>query len=145
MRSWNWEAGLNVQGTDGRYQPANPEFRITEDGAEATGTAHKLIVSGNIAEDAPVPVVTPDGAEIISRPLGFGNFDPITGHANRFLPISSTHPGSLVASNVIVFSNCFGWDHGFAVAIGITKAGHVPGHPVVPGATAPTGSLLPFV
>jgi Bacterial TSP3 repeat len=98
-------AGLNVPGPDGQYHPASPIFQITERGAEATNTLHRLLLAPNIAMDGAIRISS-QGVEVASHPLGLGYFDPVSRESVVLARITDAL-GWLVASNVVVYSNCF--------------------------------------
>ncbi len=99
-------AGLNVTNSAGQFISANPSFTITPTGAEAQGTAHKVVVPGDIGTGAGVKVTTPGGEELVFQPLAIDYFDPVDGQG-VLLDVVTNAVGWLVASNEIVFSNCF--------------------------------------
>ena len=98
--------GLNVANANGQFVSANPSFTITPTGAAATGTAHQVIVPGDIGSGEGVRVVMPGGKELVFQPLAIDYFDPVDGQG-VLLDVVTNAVGWLVASNEIVFSNCF--------------------------------------
>ncbi|MCX6902616.1 MAG: hypothetical protein NTW03_03900, partial [Verrucomicrobia bacterium] len=99
-------SGLNARDASGNFVPAHPEFTLTADGAEAQGTGHKIRLYGDIGQDGAVEVTTPEGIVLRSHPLSIGYYDPTDGRS-VVLAIATNAGGWLVASNEIVFSNCF--------------------------------------
>ena len=99
-------SGLNARDASGNFVPAHPEFTFTADGAEARGTAHFVSLASDIGRDGSVQVTTPDGVVLRSHPLSIGYYDPTDGRS-VVLAIATNAGGWLVASNEIVYSNCF--------------------------------------
>ncbi len=99
-------AGLNITNASGQFVSANPSFTITPTGAEARGAAHQVIVPGDIGSGEGVRVVMPGGEELVFQPLAIDYFDPVDGQG-VLLDVVTNAVGWLVASNEIVFSNCF--------------------------------------
>ncbi len=98
--------GLNIAGPDGQYRPADPSFAITGTGAEATGTAHHVQLPVNINTIGGIKASFPDGTLLESHPLCFGYYDPVDG-SSLVLGNIRNAIGWLVASNQVVYSNCF--------------------------------------
>ncbi len=98
--------GLNVAGPDGQYRPADSSFAVTGAGAEATGTAHHLELPVNINTIGGIKASFPDGTILESHPLCFGYYDPVDG-SSLVLGNIRDAIGWLVASNQVVYSNCF--------------------------------------
>jgi len=99
-------AGLNVRNQRGEFQPADTSFAITATGAEATRAAHQIIVPGDIGSGEGVTVVTPQGQVLGFQPVAVNYFDPVDGSSVLLDSITSA-VGWLVASNEIIYSNCF--------------------------------------
>ena len=99
-------AGLNVLDTKGQFIAANPSFTITATGAEASGAAHQVIVPGDIGRGEGVRIITPKGEALVFQPLAVDYFDPVDGRG-VLLDTVTNAIGWLVASNEIIFSNCF--------------------------------------
>jgi hypothetical protein len=96
--------GINVRRADGSFVAADPSFALTQTGAEANGAMHKIAVPGNITEG--ITVTQPNGELLTLKPLGVDFYDPVDGRSVLLDTISNA-TGWLVASNEIVFSNCF--------------------------------------
>jgi len=99
-------AGLNVKNGQGQFVPADASFVITATGAESTGAAHQVVVPGDIGSGQGVRIITPQGEELVFQPLAVDYFDPVDGRG-VLLDVVTNAVGWLVASNEIVFSNCF--------------------------------------
>jgi hypothetical protein len=98
-------AGLNRKDATGRWVPADPSFEITERGAEARFTAHRVLLAPDIASPGAVQVEK-DGVALHCHPLCIGYYDPVDGRSVALAEITNA-VGWIVASNVVVFSNCF--------------------------------------
>ena len=98
-------SGLNRQDATGRWQPVNPAFAITDRGAEATSTVHRVLLAPDINSAGAVRIEK-DGVRLQLHPLCIGYYDPTDGRSVALAEL--THAvGRLVASNVVVYSNCF--------------------------------------
>jgi hypothetical protein len=99
-------AGLNVRTSQGDFRPSNPAFSITAAGAQVTGAAHQVSVPGDIGAGEGVKIVTPKGQALGFQPVAVNYFDPTDG-TSVLLDSVTNATGWLVASNEIIFSNCF--------------------------------------
>jgi hypothetical protein len=97
--------GLNALGPDGIYHPAQCAFALTERGAEAQGTQHKLQIASDIYTAGAIQVLA-GGQNLMFSPCAIGYSDPVNG-AFVLLAAITNSIGWLTASNEVVFSNCF--------------------------------------
>ncbi len=97
--------GLNITNSSGQFVPANPSFVLTNGGAEANHTGHRLAVPGDLWLGDGIKVTKPDGAQVVFQPLGIDYYDPTDGRS-VLLDAVTNAVGWLTASNEIVFSNC---------------------------------------
>jgi hypothetical protein len=98
-------AGLNRKDASGRWVPADASFEITDRGAEARWAAHRVLLAPDIASPGAVQVEK-DGVTLHCHPLCVGYYDPVDGRSVALAEITNA-VGWIVASNVVVYSNCF--------------------------------------
>jgi len=97
--------GLNYQDpTTGQWVPSQEEIEVLPNGtAAATQGQHKVYFPGNIYQGE-IELVTPDGIQLQSRPMGISYDD---GAKNVFIAILTNSIGQLVSSNQIIYPNAF--------------------------------------
>lgn len=98
--------GLNHQDRTGAFQTSSPNFEITPNGAEARQGQHQVFLGPDISSIGAVEIVTPDGINLKSAPLGIGYFDPTDGRS-VLLSAVVNGTGWLTAPNEVIYSNCF--------------------------------------
>lgn len=98
-------SGLNRRDALGQWRAATPAFQITANGVEATGATHRVTLAGNINSAGAVQIEK-DGVKMQGHPLCVGYYDPVDGRSELLGELVDAS-GWLVASNEVVFSNCF--------------------------------------
>jgi hypothetical protein len=98
--------GLNrLDPATGRWQPSSSAFQLTVNGAEANLAGHRVRLSGNINSAGSVQIEE-DGVRMQGHPLCVAYYDPVDGRSELLAELQDA-AGWLVASNEVVFSNCF--------------------------------------
>lgn len=97
--------GLNRRNDAGDWERASAAFQITATGAEASLASHRVTLNGNINSAGAVQIEK-DGMKMQGHPLCVAYFDPVDGRSLMLGELTDA-TGWLVASNEIVFSNCF--------------------------------------
>src|SRR5438876_1346168 len=91
----------------GKWESSKEQFHITPSGyAVATNGQTQLILAGNINAAGSVDCLTPDGLRLLSNPMGLSLFDVSSGK-NLLIAEVTNSTGVLVATNVVLFDNCF--------------------------------------
>ena len=98
--------GLNYQDHTGAFQPSNPNFVITQNGAEARRGQHQVFLDADLTRLGAVEIITPDGRSLKSAPLAVGYFDPVSGESVLLSAVAGG-TGWLTAPNEVIYSNCF--------------------------------------
>ena len=100
-------AGICYEQPDGKWADSHPRFVLTPDGSvEATEIPHKVRISPDLRSIAAVKMTLPDGRMMSSTFRGLYLHDRAT--QKRLLVSDITNSiGTLISSNVLVYSNCF--------------------------------------
>lgn len=100
-------AGICFQAPDGKWADSQARFMLTPDGSvEATEIPHKVRISPDLYSIAAVKMTLPDGRLMSSTFRGLYLYDSST--QKRLIVSEITNSiGTLVSSNVVVYSNCF--------------------------------------
>jgi hypothetical protein len=100
-------AGICFQRPDGTWADSQARFALTLDGSvEATDIPHKVRISPDLRSIAAVKMTLPDGRLMSSTFRGLYLYDSST--EQRLLVSDITNSiGTLISSNVLVYSNCF--------------------------------------
>jgi hypothetical protein len=96
---------LNRRDEAAQWQPSNPSFQIIATGAEANFAGHRVTLSGNINTAGSV-LIENSGVKMQGHPLCIAYFDPVDGRSLMLAELTDAI-GWLVASNEVVYSNCF--------------------------------------
>ena len=118
--------GLNMRDAQGTWQPAEARFEITPDGVQATHTAHKVRLPGDIATPFGVQVTTPDGHQLRSHALYVGYYDPVDGRCVILATLTNA-TGWLIGADRVVYSNCFAGTIQASISYHLTRAGLAQG------------------
>jgi hypothetical protein len=95
--------GMNYL-SNGQWTPSKEEIDIQPDGtAAATQGQHQVYFPSDIYEGA-IKIVTPDGKQLKSRPIGISYDD---GSNTVFIATLTNSIGYLTASNQVTYRNCF--------------------------------------
>jgi hypothetical protein len=104
------EIGTSLNRMDtatGQWVPSDPSFQVTDAGVEANWAGHRVRINGNINAAGAVQIEK-DGVRLQGHPLCIAYFDPVDGRSLSLGELTEAAGGAwLVASNEIVFSNCF--------------------------------------
>ncbi len=105
--------GLNLKNGAGDFVAANPAFRITATGAEATNCAHSIRLAADICSENPVVLTTPEKVRLVSSPMAICYYDPVDG---RTVPIAfvTNSIGTIVNPATVLYTNCF---HGLKASL----------------------------
>jgi hypothetical protein len=100
-------AGICYQQPDGKWVDSQPRFSLALDGSvEATEIPHKVSISPDLRSIAAVKMTLADGRLMSSTFRGLYLYDSST--QQRLLVSDITNSiGTLISSNVLVYSNCF--------------------------------------
>jgi len=96
--------GLNVKDGNGNYQPANPAFTLTPNGAEANNAAHRVLIRPSISDPLHIEK---DGVSLTCRPVFINYYDPADGLSYLLAEVTNNAVGYLVSPQTVIFSNCF--------------------------------------
>jgi hypothetical protein len=98
-------SGLNYQDPQtGQWQPSKEEIDILPNGgAAATKGAHQVYFPGDIAQGV-IRLVTPDGRQLQSRPVGLFYEDDSN---SELIAILTNSVGELAGSNEVVYPDAF--------------------------------------
>jgi len=97
--------GINVPDSAGGFKPADASFEISPAGAQATSTFHKVFLAADIHRAGSVRIQQGE-VMLKGHPLFLGYHDPVDGKV-RVLSKLKASVGLLIASNVVLYSNCF--------------------------------------
>ncbi len=99
-------AGLNRTNALSGWQPTSAEFVPVSGGAVSTNSVHQVSLPADIGSGTGIAVRKPDGRSILLQPLALDYFDPVDGRSVLLDSVTNA-AGWLVASNEVVYSNCF--------------------------------------
>jgi hypothetical protein len=101
------EVGTGMNYWDGqKWAPSDPTFDLTEDAFVADRLHYKVRLEANLNRIGSVTVITPDGINLLSSPVGIGLYDAATGVSVIVAAMTNT-VGVLVGDNQVVYENAF--------------------------------------
>jgi hypothetical protein len=97
--------GLKRRDAIGHWERASAAVQITATGAEANFASHRVTIAGN-HNTAGAVLIEKDGVKMQGHPLCLAYYDPVDGRSLMLAELIDS-VGWLVASNEVIFSNCF--------------------------------------
>jgi hypothetical protein len=101
------EIGTGMNYWDGQqWSPSEAVFDLAADAFLAGRMNYQVRLEANLNSVGSVVVVTPDGTELRSTPVGIGLFDPVTGESLVIAALADC-VGVQTADNTVVYENAF--------------------------------------
>jgi hypothetical protein len=113
--------GLNFKNpTTGKWQKSQPMFVVTADGLQSQGAGHSVVLKKDIAQVSAITVTSSDGVALQSTPLGLSLND---GQTAVVIAEIKSSTAVLLASNIVVFPDCFSGAAKADVRVVLTRSG----------------------